>query len=77
MYFGSPYFGPLANRDYFGGPYFGAIPVPVSAYRPTGGAGWMPGVYDDVVPPYIRRKLIRDDKDLIEILTAIMRTIDN
>jgi len=74
MYFGSPYFGPLANRDYFGGPYFGAIPVPVLAYRPTGGPGY---TYEEEVSPYVHRRLLGADRDLIDILTAIMRTIDN
>jgi len=71
MYFGSPYFGPVSNRDYFGAFYFGGIPAPARAYKAGGGVGWV-AEYPTGRDLW---KLKRDDRDLLEIIAAITRVL--
>jgi len=77
MYFGTLYFGPTANTDYFGSLFFGppgTVPHGVSMGRIEGG-GWMPGLEHERVHPWLIRE--RHDEEIIAILNAIMRIIEN
>lgn len=79
MYFGHFYFGPQANKDYFGGYYFGAIPS-IGGGPPPGGGGagiregrWTPPIDHEAIR---RSRALRDDRDLLEILSIITRILN-
>lgn len=79
MYFGHLYFGPKANKDYFGCLYFGPVGVFPAGVGPVlmAGGGSTGGVGLDRLRPH--PWLIREweDEEILTILSAIMRTIDN